>query len=88
MNNKVLIKLSVPEIGYSFDVFIPVNEIVWKIKKMLAKSVSDLTGGVLNPNINYILMNKLTSEVYDNNKVIIDTNIRNITELILLTAKE
>ena len=88
MNNKVLIKLSVPEIGYSFDVFIPVNEIIWKIKKMLAKSVSDLTGGVLNPNANYILMNKLTSEVYNNNKVVIDTNIRNITELILLTSKE
>ena len=64
MNNKVLIKLSVPEIGYSFDVFIPVNEIVWKIKKMLAKSISDLTGGVLNPNANYLLLNKETSEVY------------------------
>ena len=88
MNNKVLIKLSVPEIDCTFDVFIPVNEIVWKIKKMLAKSVSDLTGGVLNSNANYILMNKATSEIYDNNKVIIDTNIRNITELILLTSKE
>ena len=87
MNNKVLIKLLVPEIGYSFDVFIPVNEVVWKIKKMLAKSISDLTGGVLDVNRNYILLNKTTSEVYDNNTTILNTNIRNITELIFLTAR-
>ena len=40
MNNKVLIKLIVPEIDKTFDVFIPVNEIVWKIKKMLIKSIN------------------------------------------------
>ncbi len=87
MNNKVLIKLLVPEIGYSFDVFIPVNEVVWKIKKMLAKSISDLTGGVLDVNKNYILINKTTSEIYANNSTILKTNIRNISELILLTAR-
>lgn len=87
MNNKVLIKLLVPEIGYSFDVFIPVNEAVWKIKKMLAKSISDLTGGVLDVNKNYILLNKTTSEVYANNTTILNTDIRNITELILLTSR-
>ena len=35
MNNKVLISLEIPSIEYSFDVFIPVNEIIWKIKKTL-----------------------------------------------------
>ena len=35
MKNKVLIKLIVPEIDSDFDIFIPVNEIIWKIKKML-----------------------------------------------------
>ena len=35
MNNKVLIKLIVPEIDEEFDIFIPVNEIIWKIKKCL-----------------------------------------------------
>ena len=35
--NKVLVKLFVPEIDSSFDVFVPVNEIIWKIKRNLTK---------------------------------------------------
>lgn len=33
MNNKVLFKLTIPEIDELFDVFIPVDEPTWKIKK-------------------------------------------------------
>ena len=40
MNNKVLVKLLVPELNSSFDIFLPVNELIWKIKKMLVKSIS------------------------------------------------
>lgn len=43
MKNKVLVKLIVPEIDSNFDLFIPVNELIWKIKKLMIKSVSDLT---------------------------------------------
>ena len=88
MKNKVLVRLFVPELDYSFDVFIPVNEVVWKIKKMIVKSVSDLTGGALNINEKYTLINKLTSIPYDNNSIVINTDIRNATELILLSIKE
>lgn len=88
MKNKVLIRLFVPELDYTFDVFIPINEIIWKVKKLLAKSVSDLTGGVLDISADYTLINKLTSEAYDNNSVVANTNIRNATELILLSVKE
>lgn len=88
MKNKVLIRLYVPEIDFSFDVFIPVNEIVWKVKKLLVKSVSDLTGGILDLESDFTLINKVTSEIYDNNSVVINTNIRNASELILLSVKE
>ena len=44
MKNKVLVKLIVQEIDSNFDLFIPVNELIWKIKKLMIKSVSDLTG--------------------------------------------
>ena len=88
MKNKVLIRLYVPEIDFSFDVFIPVNEIVWKVKKLLVKSVSDLTGGILNLESDFTLINKVTSEIYDNNSIVINTNIRNASELILLSVKE
>ncbi len=87
MRNKVLIKLFVPELDYQFDVFIPVNEVIWKVKKLLIKSIFDLTGGAINMQADYILINRLTSTVYDNNMIVIDTDIRNVTELVLISLK-
>lgn len=84
MENKVLIKLIVPEFDSSFDVFIPVNEIVWKIEKMLLKCVCDLSNIQLDQSKEYILMNKDSGKVYKNNEIILNTDIRNSAELILL----
>ena len=82
--DKILIKLNFVEIDEVFDVFIPVNELVWKVKKLLIKSVADLTQTKLDMNNEYIIMNATTNEIYDNNQVIIDTNIRNATEIIMI----
>ena len=85
MNDKVLIKLIVPEIDFDFDMFIPINEQIWKIKKLVVKSISDLIGidEILDKD-DPILINKTTSEIYKNNIVFKDTNIRNYTEIVLL----
>lgn len=88
MINKVLIKLYVPELDYTFDIFIPVNEVIWKIKKLILKSIYDLTGGSIDINKEYVLLNKNTSKYYDNNSIVINTDIRNATELIMLLLKE
>lgn len=85
MKNKVLIKLIVPELDQEFDIFIPVNELVWKIKRLLLKSISDLSNVNLDQSLEYILMNKDTSEIYDNNVLVINTNIRNGSELFLFS---
>lgn len=85
MENKVLIKLIVLELDSCFDVFLPVNEILWKVKKLLIKSVSDLTNIPLDINGDYVLINKDNSRIYDNNCVVIDTDIRNGSELILIS---
>ena len=85
MDNKVLIKVIVPDLDESFDCFIPVNEIVWKVKKLLVKSVSDLTSSNLSANEEFVLLNKDNSRVYGNNEIIINTDIRNSTELILMS---
>ena len=44
MDNKVLVKIVVLELDSSYDVFIPVNEQVWKITRLIAKSIYDLSG--------------------------------------------
>ena len=86
MKNKVLIKLIVPMMDRSFDLFIPVNESIGRIKKMIVNSIVDITRVQLVENKEYILINKDTAETYDNNKIVIDTNIRNATELVLLSV--
>lgn len=86
MKNKVLVRLVVPELDNNFDVFIPVNEIVWKIKKLLIKSVADLSGINLDINKKYTLINMTTGKIYTNNEIIINTEIRNVTELVLMSS--
>ena len=88
MSNKVLIKLFVPELDCTYDLYIPVNEILWKVKELMVKSVSDLSGSLLDVNKEYVLINKNTSMIYQNNSIIINTDIRNATELVLLTYKK
>ena len=88
VKNKVLIKLFVPELDSTFDVFIPVNELMWKIKKLIIKSVSDLSFGALEKDKNYVLINKINGKVYNNNSIVIETDIRNSSELILLSVEE
>lgn len=84
MENKVLIKLILPEFDSSFDIFIPVNEVIWRIEKMLLKCVCDLTNIKIDQSKDYILINKDTCNVYGKNEIIINTDIRNSTELILI----
>lgn len=87
MDNKVLIKITILDLDDSFDLFIPVNEIVWKLKKLIIKAISDLTGSNLNLNNDYILINKDTGKIYGSNEIIINTDIRNGTELLMLSNK-
>ena len=88
MNNKVLIKLIIPEFDDSYDLFIPVNEVVWKLKKLILKSIQDLSGLSINTTIEYVLINKDNSRIYNNNEIVINTDIRNGTELILLSIHD
>lgn len=85
MQNKVLIKLIVPQLDFNFDIFVPVNELIWKIKKLLVKSISDLTNIPLDLNDEYLLINKDNCKIYLNNEILINTDIRNGSELILIS---
>lgn len=86
MNNKVLIKLIIPEFDLSYDLFIPVNEIVWKLKRLIMKSIQDLSGVTLNNIDEALFINKDNSRIYNNNEIVINTDIRNGTELILMSV--
>jgi hypothetical protein len=87
MNNKVIIKAIFPTIDKSYDIKVPVNELTWKINKLIVKAVFDMNGiSVDLKNDNFIMINKATGEIYKNNDSIIDTNIRNGTEILFLKS--
>lgn len=84
MNNKVLIKVYTPEYNKSYDIFIPVNELVWKVAKLMMKCISDINNINSDLKKEYLLINQKTNEIYNNNVIIRETDIRNGTELVLI----
>lgn len=84
MMNKVLVRLIVPSLNNSYDIFIPVNEYIWKVTKLMVKSVFDLSRIDLDITKKYALINQTTGKMYGINEKIIETDIRNATELVLL----
>lgn len=84
MNNKVLVRIYSPEFGESYDVFIPVNEYISVVSKLVANVIANITGVETFANKKYLFMNKNSLQVYDNKAVVRDTDIKNSTELILL----
>ena len=88
MKDKVLVKLFVSDLNSCYDVFIPVNEVLWKVKTLIVMAISDISGGALSKEGHYSLINKETGQVYNLNSILIDTDIRNATELILISSPQ
>ena len=84
MENKVLIKLICPEYDKEFDIFIPVNELIWKIKIIFSKAVGDLCSIKID-NSQIELINKTNGRIYKNNEIVIDTDIRNASEILFIS---
>ena len=85
MDNKVLIKLLAVEYGKTFDLYIPVNYLVWKINKLIMKCVADLCDVDIDLRKEFLLINKNTNKIYPNNSIIREEDIKNGTELIIIS---
>jgi len=83
MKNKILIKLIVPVLMSEYEIFIPVNERITKIKELIINSLKDLSDGEFDTTKKYNLVDPDTGEVYDNKSIIRDLNIINSKKLIL-----
>jgi len=85
MKNKVIIKAIFPTLDYEYDIKIPVNEIVWKVNKLVVKAIYDMNGMKIDiRKDNFVMINKSTGKIYENNETVINTDIRNGTEIIFL----
>lgn len=82
--NEVLVKLYVPMLDEQYDIWIPVNKKIYKILVLLVKSLNEFTKGYYKPTRMPILYDRITAKVYDVNLKVIDTDIRNGTEIVMI----
>ncbi len=85
MNDKVNIKIIVPEINQTFNVFLPINKKMGTIASLLNKAINELTNGDFPITTSSKLYNVDTLELYDANILLFNTDIRNGTRLVILT---
>lgn len=85
MDNKVIVKLVVPELDSQYDVYLPVNKRIGNILVLLNKGLNEITKGKYPIVDKLLLFNGNTRECYDINALLINTNIRNGTVLILVS---
>lgn len=84
MKNKVLVELVVPTIESTFDIYLPINKRIGNIITLLNKTVSELSDGCYEGTATTSLYNRETSQKYEINTLLYNTDIRNGTTLILL----
>ena len=84
MKNKILVKVIVPEIDESYDLYIPINRRIGNIISLMSKAIVDLSNDTYIIKTNSALYNKITGERYESNDLVRNTNIKNGAILILL----
>lgn len=83
MDYKILIKLFLPELEQSFEMYIPVNRTIGQVIELMNKVVNDITLNVYPIKEGLQLMNRRNNTFYEYNELIRNTNIRNGTELVM-----
>lgn len=84
MSNKVLVHLLIPEIDEEYDLYIPINVRVGTVIKLLNTSLSELSKGIFEEKSGRCLYNTEDSSIYDVNKLVRETNIRNATVIVFM----
>ena len=82
--NKVLIQLEVPLIERKYDLFIPINKKVGTIKKLIEEALVELSDGAYAIEEDTNLYSKEDGAIYDVNRTVRDTDLKNGSRIILL----
>ena len=84
MNNKILVELEIPIIERNFDLNIPVNKKVGTVKRLIEEELVELTerAYVISEATNFY--SKDTGEIYEVNKTVRDTDLKNGSRIILI----
>ena len=82
--NKILIELYIPLIEKNYDLYIPINKKIGTIKKLIEERLIDLTDHdyIIKEGSNFY--SKETGEVYDVNKSVRETDLKNGSRIVLI----
>lgn len=82
IKNKILILVYVPIMDQEYNVFIPIGKTIGTVKSVIMDTISELTEQKFINEM--ILINKLTGDVYDDDILVKNTQIKNGTKLLLI----
>ena len=82
--NKILIELSIPLIEKNYDLYIPINKKVGTVKRLIEEGLLELPDNdyVINENSKFYSME--TGDIYDVNKTVRETDLKNGSRIILI----
>ena len=83
-NNKILIELEIPLIEKKYDLFIPINKKIGTIKSLIEEALVGLSAKADFPKEDSNFYSKETGEIYDVNKTVRDTDLKNGSRIILI----
>ncbi len=84
MKNKVIVKVLVPVLDETFDLFIPANKKIGKVIELIGNYLKTSTNEVFDFNDHIEIYNRITGELYNPDTLVKNSNIRNGSELIML----
>ena len=82
--NKILIELEIPLIEKKYDIFIPINKKICNIKSLIEQALVELTDKAYEIREDTNLYSKENGTIYDVNKTVRDTDLKNGSRVILL----
>ena len=83
MKDKVLVKLVVPIIDESYDIFLPVSRKIGSVIKLLNKAIGELSNGLYVGGTSNFLYSSETGERYNLDAIVKSTDIRNGARIVL-----
>ena len=83
-SNKILLEVFIPIIEEEYDVFVPVSKRIGTIKKLIEKGILDLASDDFQIKDDSNFYSKTSGQIYDVNKKVIDTDLKNGSRIILI----
>ena len=82
--NKILIRLYIPLVERSYDIYIPINKTIGTIKSQIENGLIEITDGSYAKRKDTNFYSKDSGEIYDINKTVRETDLKNGSKIILI----